>query len=156
MNIPSYKEWEVPNKYKWEGFLGDEGHAYKNFFGKSLDEVFEMFEKQDHIFLEDMDYMPKIPFQFYIQALMNYLKSENCRDDPDFASGFLSLIKSKLNSSEYDYLKPHAKRIVELIEHISENQIDFYESDPEIYGDFSQMKVKMINKIRGLHKGKII
>lgn len=53
----------------------DERDAYKNFFGKSLSEARELFDKSD-FYVNDLGWMGKVAFEFYVEAYIDHL--DNC------------------------------------------------------------------------------
>ena len=52
----------------------DEKCAYEHFFGKTLEEAREMFAETSHIYLEDLGWMGKRAFDYYVQAYIDWLQ----------------------------------------------------------------------------------
>jgi hypothetical protein len=128
MDIPAKRDWENRNDDL------DTGCAFKQFGGKSLFEAVELFAENALYYQEDLQWMPKVPFQFYVHAFKEYLLSEEAAEDSDAASCFLRLIKLKLETDPevvveiFDSLLPSVR-------YVAENQ-KYYDADIKIYGDF--------------------
>jgi hypothetical protein len=130
---------KIPDRHDW-GSLDeclDLKSAFKSFYQKSLAEAEIMFAQNALYYQEDLMWMPKIPFRFYLPAYINYLMSEESKGDSDAANGFLSLIDWKLDpeSGEMDDLAPLWPDTLRVLHHIEERQ-RWYDAEVEIYGDF--------------------
>jgi len=138
----------IPNKQDWvinrESSL-DEENAKKTFYGLSLSEAEVKFEENALNYQEDLMWMPIAPFQFYIKAYVNYLKSKTSAEDADAASCFLNLIDFKLDY-EKSHLKPILETIRETVEYIGENQKKF-DAEVEIYGNFKSKSKKILQRL---------
>jgi hypothetical protein len=78
--------------------LGLDGeHAYQQFFAKTHSEAVEMFKEASLNRQEGLMWMPLKCFGFYVNAYMDYLRSEFARDDSDGASAFLGLVQFRLH-----------------------------------------------------------
>lgn len=88
--IPTKEHWEKA----WAG--SDEAYAFDHFYGKTLQEAEDMIHDAPQLYCEDFLYMPKVPFQFYLNAFIKYLSSERSKYDFDAANRFIGLIKLQL------------------------------------------------------------
>ena len=143
MDIPEEKDWG-----EWKDDL-DLRYAHKNFAGKSISEAIDLFVKHSLHYQEDLQWMPIVPFQFYIHAYKEYILSERSRDDSDGASCYLRLIKQKLEN-EPDHVLNIFELLLPSLEAVADRQ-DFYEANTEIYGDFRKILssiCKLYNKLR--------
>ncbi len=131
MNIPARKDWE-----NWNDDL-DTRCAFKQFNGKSIPEAIELFVENAVYYQEDLQWMPAIPFQYYIQAFKDYLLSDKADGDSDAASCFLRLIKLKLETVPEDIIGIFDSLLPSIL-FVVENQA-FYDADIEIYGDFKKI-----------------
>ena len=137
MNI---KRIQMPNKNDWSGYQGDLGVEYmrKKFFGKSWQEVIGEFGESRSIERADeLLFCPRIVFQYYIQAFVQYIYCDRAKGDSDSAKAFLNLLKYREKSDPgsvsniLDYLEP-------VIEYATSNQ-EFFEAPVDIYGDFRDL-----------------
>lgn len=137
MNIPAETDWGGAKLH------GDEGYACRNFLGKSLTEAQKLFVEDALTYQEDLMWMPVKPFQFYLPAYMDYLKSEESEGDSDGASCFISLISHKLGTESKDLteLWPIIENTLEIVK----SKQDWYDASEDIYGNFPN-RVKKIYK----------
>lgn len=138
----------IPNANDWlpvgpESEL-DDGYAYKNFFGRSLQQAVNQFEENAIFYQEDLMYMPKVPFLFYLQAYIKYLRSEKSVGDSDGASCFLGLIEFKVKEDWNDF-DGRFQNYISDINFVADNQ-EKYDADIDIYGSFT-IKRETILKI---------
>ena len=138
MNIPSETDWG-----DWQDDL-DRESAHQHFAGKNLDEAFELFAEHALFYYEDLQWMPKIPFQYYIQAYQNYLLSVRSKDDSDGASCYLRLIENRLET-EPDQILDVFESLLPTMKTVANRQ-EFYESESHIYGDFKEILASIIEK----------
>ncbi|WP_309398289.1 hypothetical protein [Cerasicoccus maritimus] len=136
---------DIPNKWDWgygrNDIALDEERAMEHFYGRSLERAEELFAENAHIYKEDLMWMPVKPFQFYIMAFINYLKSERSQNDSGAASAFISLIDFKLEN-ESRFLIEVWEAVSDALSYIRERQC-WYDADLDIYGDFT-MKVDAV------------
>ncbi len=134
--IPSEEDWA----WKDSPYLDlDNEHLKKRFCGKSLNEVAVYFEQAVLSASEDITYMPKIPFGYYIFAFVDYLMSpERAKDGEasDGASAFLLLIASKLKEFP-DFVLPIMEKLMPVAEYVASNQ-SLFQADVGIYGSFPE------------------
>jgi hypothetical protein len=86
---------QVPREEDWENYTEDldADYAHKIFFGKTNEEMQPAFRRCVIERVDELRWMPKIPFQYYIFGLRDYVMRQefDSYDDPDAASCFLNL-----------------------------------------------------------------
>jgi hypothetical protein len=145
LTIPSEEDW---GDYKSDL---DQKYAHEIFFGKSLEETIPDFERNVIERVDELRFMPTIPFRYYLLALRNYVTSKSALANdmaPDAASSFLNLIAEKLRDS-FDSIAPVMDEIMPAVEYVASNQ-EAYDADVDIYGDFAAK----LAEIRGLYARK--
>jgi hypothetical protein len=117
--------------------LGLDGEcAYRQFVGKTHSEAVEMFQEASLNRQEDLMWMPLRCFEFYVNAYIEYLRSECARGDADGANAFFGLTQFRLH--EIKRLEKSLKQqIVETINFLGNSQ-KWFDADPEIYGSFAE------------------
>ena len=87
---------KIPGPKEWEGYKEDLDvqYAHKLFFGKSVSEVIEHFTVSGRCIerADELLFMPRKAFQYYVFAFAEYLKSEESIGESDAASPFLNLL----------------------------------------------------------------
>ena len=109
---------------------------------------------------EDISYMPKIPFQFYIFAYTRYLLDKRTLGEDyrlntgasDGASSFLRLVEEKLVSLP-SHIVPIMPELLPTIEFVCANQA-LYDADEKIYGSFRELE-EQIKTLYAKHSGSI-
>jgi hypothetical protein len=128
---------KVPGSDAWVGYKDDlaSEYAYKLLFGKSAEDVQSLFGGVQSIERADeLLFMPRRAFQYYVFAFADFVLSDEGAGDPDSASPFLRLL---LNREERDpgsvaEIYPDLRPIVDLV---ASNQ-ESYDADANIYGSF--------------------
>ena len=139
MKIPSDTEWgDLPK-------VMDLGCAYRHFFGKTLEEAYQMFADNALTYQEDLDYMPKLPFQYYVRAYIHYILSERTSGDSDAANCFIGLIETHLRDNP-TWIAETWESVRRALTKISVQQEEFYDACPSIYGDFNIRIEKLLLK----------
>ena len=142
MNIPTKLDWNyLPNDL-------DANVAFKHFFGKSFGEAVKLFEENASVYQEDLMWMPPIPFNFYALAFAEYLNSEKAAGDSDGALSFMGMFTWWLETRKHRIDKDTGELLFNTAEKISQNQ-KFYDADPQIYGEFSQLFEKIKTLVYG-------
>ena len=125
----------------------DAAHSQKMFFGKTRREAEQLFAENAISRQEDLAWMPEKCMQFYIHAYMDYLLSDQSKSDPDAASCFISLVRTR-----HDDIRAGGKYLVRRVDsvlvHISSNQT-WYDADTSIYGDFPKLVTKCRKRLAG-------
>lgn len=138
MNIPSKDDWGEIDQNDL-----DAQWAFKQFFGKSLEEADRMSEENALNYQEDLESMPTTAFNFYAPPLANYLISERAAGDADGASSFLRMVIWMFKERSeviYDEIR---ELLLRASEHVANRQA-FYEADSSIYGEFPELYEEII------------
>ena len=145
MPIPSEKDWG-----NYQADL-DQQYAHKLFFGKNLEQALALFKPWSIIGrAEDLQFMPAIPFRYYIFAYCQYVSSADALGDTqssDVASCFLRLIKGRLED-DYASIAPIMPQLLTTIEYVANNQA-LFAADQDIYGDFAEI-LQSIRHLAGI------
>jgi len=141
INLPTREEINVYNSL-------DEQSACKNFFGKTLEEAEALFRENPLHYQEDLMWMGPVAFQFYVQALIRYIKSSESQNDSDLINCFVGLLESRLEPEPGKFL-PVAKQLEETCRYVISNY-ERFDVTPEIYGDLRPHYENFIQKISNL------
>ncbi len=132
--IPEGKDWgdcedDLDQKFTRDLYLG-----------KSNEEMEERFLSGPIEVASELQFMPRIPFQYYMIGFRDSVLSlkHNELDISTSASSFLNLVLYKLKNDRGDIL-PIMASLKAAIDYIVENQ-DKYDADIDIYGDFNEVK----------------
>lgn len=130
-------EMTIPTKNEWrsEAWDIDTEHAYKMFAGKSRDQAYALFSQNAGFYYEDVMSMPTACFDFYVRPYLDYLLSSDSHGDSDGASCFFALVRQRA-ADIVTRATPLRQRFSAVLEYLADHQ-DWYEADPEIYGDFT-------------------
>jgi hypothetical protein len=145
-------EMKIPNKADWENYLDDldTKYAYKQFFGKSNEQMQTEFKRNVLERKSDISWMPIKPFQYYIFGLCDYVlkKDFGFFDNSDAASVYLNLILDTLEKKP-NFVIPIFDQLKDSISYVAENQA-LYDADEDIYGSFFELR-KKIFQLAGQH-----
>ena len=133
----------VPGPEEWSGHNDvDARNVHAFWFGKSLDEVQQHFAGGQSIQRGDeLLFMPRRAFQFYIFAFAQYVMSEAAIGDAGGASAFLGFLTARETDDPgsvaqiYDQLEP-------TIEFVAESQARFA-ADHDVHGDFREKAAEL-------------
>jgi len=132
---------DPPNQADWgeidENDL-DANYAFKQFYGRSFEEAFDLFKKNALHYQEDLMSMPKPVFNYYAPALASYLSSRFAAGDSDGASSFMHMLIWVLRKQRNVLDLETESLLVETANNIACKQ-EFYEADIDIYGRFSDL-----------------
>lgn len=145
MSIPERKDWT-----NWEGDL-DGQCAFDNFFGKSLAEAEKMFEHSAITYQEDLYYMSKSPFIFYLRAYINYLNGPSSEGDSDAASCFIGVIRSQI-THDHEWFDGIWTDVKAVLDRIAVKQ-SWYDAPADIYGSFERRSKKLLKYARTKNLG---
>ena len=94
-----------------------------------------LFREHALYYQEDLASMPEDPFNYYVIAFVQYLRSADGKGDSDGASSFLHLV-SWLREEQWTCVSPENRRcLLDTAEYIAQRQ-DYFDADEEIYGSF--------------------
>lgn len=128
----------VPTESDWENYQDDldASYAHKIFFGKTNDEMQKRFKGSILGRVEDLRSMPRVPFQYYIFGLRDFVMARdfNLLDSSDAASCFLDLLLQKIEEQPA-YVITLIKELAPDINFVADNQ-ELYKAPENIYGNF--------------------
>lgn len=139
-----HSEKQIPGKAEWAGYENDRDaqHAHGKFYGKSIEQAQRLFYETDVLSrAEDLHFMPRAAFQYYIFVFALFLLSDQSLGDPDAASSFLRLLIVRESEERgcvadvYAELKPS-------IDLVSSHQARF-DADLDIYGSFEELAARL-------------
>lgn len=102
----------------------DERSACEHFLGKSLEEAEALFRENSLCYQEDLMFMGATAFRFYVQAAINYIRSEAATDDSAIISCFATLLEYRLEYEEED-LRLVAGLLASICRYIAEHYDNF-------------------------------
>ncbi len=136
----------VPTEEDWGSYVDDldSMYAHKIFFGKTNQEMQPAFQEAVIERVDELRWMPPVPFQYYILGLRDYVMNQDtCLDDrSDAASCFLTLVTEKAKDHS-DYIKPVLNELMPAIKFVADNQ-SLYDANEEIYGDFRKKEKELL------------
>ncbi len=147
MDIPDLKAWKSETYVRPRAaqnleeeiqiFLSDTdldtASAYHNFFGKPLELVVTMFEINPFGCSEDLMFMPRLCFAYYIHSYMEYLRSPQAKGDSDAANCFFSLVKIRAE----DFRKFCREPALDTLKILAAGQ-EWFDAPIDIYGSFPE------------------
>jgi len=144
---------KIPGKNEWEGYEEDLDvkYAHKLFFGKSVPEVIQHFTVSGRCIerADELLFMPRKAFQYYVFAFAEYLKSDESAGESDAASPFLNLLMNREEKDPGSVMEIY-DGLFHVIDFVASNQ-ERFEADPEIYGIFlkkGEALAQMFKKFR--------
>jgi len=142
------KYGRIPGKTEWAGYETDLDvrDAHRMLFGKTVQEVATATTFGGGRAISRMDellFIPRGAFQYYVFAFAEYLMTEDARGDPDAASPFLSLLETREKRDPGSVAQIY-KNLAPFVEYVSANQ-EHFDADESIYGNFRERA----NAIRG-------
>jgi hypothetical protein len=147
--VRSKRPRTVPGPDDWAGYEADMDvtYAHRLMFGKTVAEVIEHFAGARSIERSsELLYMPRRAFQYYVLAFVDYLASDEAREDSDGASTFLGLL---LNREEKDpgSVAQIWESLAPTVEFVATHRT-YFDADTNIYGDFPERAEKIREKVR--------
>jgi hypothetical protein len=135
--VPTEEDWGEYNSGRIEDL--DLKYAHGVFTGKTNEEMLPLYK--DHVLMraEDIHWMPKKPFQYYIFGFRDYVirRDFGFYESSDAASSFLRIVLLKLREQP-EFILPVLSKLMPDIEFIANNQ-ELYDADIDIYGDFKEL-----------------
>jgi len=135
---------KIPGPEEWAGYKDDISarQAHSFWFGKSPDDMQPYFKDGQSIQRgQELLFMPRRAFQFYIFAFARYVMSETAIGDSDGASSFLGFLIAREKrdpgsvAQVYEHLAP-------VVDFIAGSQPRF-DASHDIYGDFAETAEKL-------------
>lgn len=109
----------------------DERVARDHFLGKTVEEAEALFRENSAYYQEDLMWMGPRAFAYYLQSVVNYLKSEHAAEDDHFIDSLHSLVMFRSDEEEFSLA---VKPLRELVDYVI-NNYEKFAVDHEIYGD---------------------
>jgi hypothetical protein len=137
-------EMPIPGDAEWAGYENDldAKYAHGKLFGTSIEQAQRLFGETEILArAEDLHFMPRGAFQYYVFAFSQFLLSDRAAGEPDAASAFLQLLiareleESGCVSDLYAKLKP-------TVEFVAAHQSHF-DADLDIYGSFPELSERL-------------
>ena len=144
----------VPSKEDWDDFTGDfdVADAYAAFFGRSNSEMQKSFEKDFMMRAQDLRFMPRVPFMYYILGFTEFLMHGSYDHDAvDIGNCYLDVVESHFDLDLFS-LVPIADTGLTGLTFIATNPGKF-EGDQQLYGDFTR-RLTRIDRIVSSIKAK--
>jgi hypothetical protein len=135
---------QIPGAEEWAGYEDDidARHAFSTWSGKSLDDMQPHFSHGRSIERGDeLLFMPRGAFQFYIFAFAQYLMSEPAIGDADAASSFLGFLTAR-EQRDPGSVAQIFSRLEPTIDFVAASQAR-YDASHDIYGDFPEKAAKL-------------
>lgn len=134
------KTRRIPGAKEWQGYEADLDvrYAHKLLFGKSTSEVVQHFagarciERADELL-----FMPRAAFQYYVFAFEDYIRSAEAEKDSDAGSTFLRLLAER-ERKDPGSVKVIYPELCEAVRFVSGNQ-EYFDASPDIYGSFKEL-----------------
>jgi hypothetical protein len=145
---------KIPGRADWAGYENDFDvrYAHKLFFGKSTSEVLEHFGGVQSIGRADeLLFMPKRAFQYYIFAFAEFLLSDIAAGDPDSASPFLRVLIAREQRDPGSVAEIYSN-LASVVDYVASHQ-EHYDADPNIYGNFKEFACQLGAMCRVLPDG---
>jgi hypothetical protein len=146
------KTTKIPDVKDWAGYEEDLDvkYAHKLLFGKSIPEVIHHFARSPIERADELLFMPRKAFQYYVFAFAEYLRTKESIGESDAASPFLNLLIAREKRDPgsvmeiYDALFP-------TIDFVSSNQ-ERFDADPKIYGSFKEKGLTLADAFKTFRK----
>jgi hypothetical protein len=137
---------DIPGSDAWEGYEDDldVSYAHSLFFGKSINQVMKHFSANGICIerADDLRFMPRKAFQYYIQAFTEYLHSRRAAGDADAASPFLELLIDREERDPGSVMEIYDK-LSDTVDFVASHQ-DYFEAPQDIYGNFQEIREKIL------------
>ena len=126
MRLPTAEELSPGPEYL------ESATVLQNFLGKTLEEAEPLFAKWGS--MEDLESMAPAGFRFYVQAAINYVKSQASTNDSTMVSCFADVLAWVLKREAAEELIPVSPQLASVCGYIVQHY-DRFDISPEIYGD---------------------
>ena len=148
--VPSEEDWKW-GKLPQPSPSCQVNHARNRYFGKSTDDVLPYFFNAALSGMEDICYMPPIPFRYYMLAYSKFIMSpelvgDDYRLSSESACGaytFLTRVRTILTHSP-EFILPIMDELIPVARHVAENEnlydpLGSYDSFPAIFADIESI-----------------
>jgi hypothetical protein len=141
MRLPTEDEINVHNSL-------DEISASQHFLNKTLEQAEDLFRENSAYYQEDLMWMGPRAFAFYLQAAINYLRSEHSAGDAHMIDCLHEIVVFR--SDEEGFLLA-IDRINEMIDYVIDNY-DKFDADKDIYGDLIGKYTELQSQLKDITK----
>jgi hypothetical protein len=138
------KPGQIPGPAEWAGYEGDidARHAHAFWGGKSLQEMQPHFPAGRSIERGDeLLFMPRGAFQFYVFAFAQFVMSDAAVGDPDAASSFLNFLIAREKRDPGSVAQVYV-RLEAAVDFVAASQARF-DASHDIYGDFLEKAAEL-------------
>lgn len=135
---------KIPGAAEWAGYKNDLDvqYAHKLFFGRSYGEVVHHFGSSRSIGRADeLLFMPRRAFQYYVMAFVEYLGRPEAAGDSDSASPFLRLLIEREKRDPGSVAQIY-DQLASTVDFVASHQ-KWFKANPNIYGDFKQLAAEI-------------
>jgi hypothetical protein len=146
------KAEKIPGDAEWAGYKDDIDARYAHgfWFGKSLDDMQPQFADGRSIERGDeLMFMPRRAFQFYVFAFAQYVMSDAAIGDSDGASSFLNYLIAREKRDPGSVAQVYA-RLESTLDFVAASQARF-DASHDIYGDFPEKAEELRKLIGAIH-----
>jgi hypothetical protein len=109
----------------------DEQQAVKHFLNKTLEQAEAMFRDNSAYYQEDLMWMGPKAFQFYLQAVINYIKSDYSIGDSQIISALNAIIKFRFDEVGFSLA---IDKVRDLVDYVI-NHYEKFDINSDVYGD---------------------
>ena len=137
MQLPTENEINIYNSL-------DEITASEHYYNKSLKEIEVLLRDYSLDYCQDLMWIGPVAFNFYLDAIINYLKSKFSDGDSDIVNCLLSVMEYRLEQKEFVLAVKPVNIIVDYII----GHYDKFEVDAAIYTDLLPKYNKLKNDLK--------
>jgi hypothetical protein len=137
---PDRRDQRIPTEADWGDYRADldQKWAHDHYCGHSNEQMQKYFRNSPIEAASDLQFMPEIPFRYYMLGYRDFLMSRNFGpfNAPDAASCFLRLVIHKLERGPR-YIVAIMPELLPALKYVAEHQAEF-QADQKIYGNFPE------------------
>lgn len=150
----------IPSEADWGETKGDfdANDAKIAFLGRSNAEMQPEFKNQFMMRAQDMNWMPRVPFHYYMHGFTEHLMSEDYEEDDwgDLVSSFYMVVVERRLSDDVLAIIPVADVVLDGLEFIKRN-VNNFDWGPEFHGSADDVNDRIdhiVDRIRHLQNEK--
>ena len=110
----------------------DERSAVEHFLGKNIEEAETLFRENSCYYTEDLMWMGPVAFRYYINAAIQYVRSDAAARDATMVSGLAIALEFRLEYEPHELAPisvPLAEICAYVVDHASKFDLSTYEED---------------------------
>ena len=123
----------------------DEIVACEHFLDKTLEQAEILFQENSSYYQEDLMWMGPQAFNFYLQSVINYLKSDHSVNDDHLIDCLYEIVIFRMEEEEFSIA---IDRVQEMTNYVISNYEKF-NIDSDIYGDllakYKELKKQLVD-----------